>query len=508
MMMKKILFFHTAHPRLNLGGQIQLEILAEHVECLDEVFIVQANLELVASQTNYLDPKYSFYHYKSLFNKTIKILNSLGNPTVLQYDSVAVSQMQIANFKSIQELKSFTYKHVNVGMGVASTLISFFRDHEFNLSEYREAIKRELYNAILVVDNLERLCDKIQPDLIYVFNGRMSTYSPIVQYCKLKNIDYCVFEFTSRYDKYHVLNNAIPHDIVYRENEMRESWSNNSDYELKKKISDEFFEAQRSGTHLMDGTFANGHKKKYQSEQYSHKEIITFFNSSIDEFASVPGWENYVYLYDSEVDAMIDICQYFTNDLAKQFVLRIHPNLKYLDNTQTRNLTRLKSLKNLDIIEATSEISSYDLMSVSNRIITFGSTIGIEACYFGKPSILLGMSFYDNLDVSYKPDTRDELMKLISTPALEPKPSENVNIYGYWWMTFGKKFRFRDRNIYKSSDLDPTSIEIFIGLGLKITGIRFWKRTLKIFDKDMYQKIKNPTYRLAIVRELMPWIKK
>lgn len=507
-MMKKILFFHTAHPRLNLGGQIQLEILSEHVECLDKVFILQANHQLVASQTNYLDPKYSFYHYKNLFYKTLKILQGLGGTTALQYHIGTMSQIDIIDFKNLQELKSFRYKEINIGMGVASTLISFFRDHEFNLSNYKEAVKKELQNAILVVDNLERLYSEVQPDLIYVFNGRMSTYAPVVQYCKLKEIDYRVFEFTSRYDKYHVLSRAIPHDIVYREKEMRESWLHNADFEAKKKISNDFFEAQRSGTHLMDGTFAGAHQKKYHSDQYSKKEIITFFNSSIDEFASVPGWENYVYLYESEVDAIVDICQYFTDDLKKQFVLRIHPNLKYLDNAQTRNLTRLRSLKNLDIIEATSEISSYDLMSVSNKIITFGSTIGIEACYFGKPSILLGMSFYDNLDVSYKPDSREVLMKLIATPTLEAKPSENVHIYGYWWMTFGNHFRFRDRSIYKASDLDPNAAEVFIGLALKITGIRFWKRTLKIFDKDMYQKIKNPTYRLAIVRELMPWIKK
>lgn len=506
--MKKVLFFHTAHPRLNLGGQIQLEVLSEHVESLDKVFIVSANAQLVASQTNYLDPKYSFYHYKNLFDKTINILRRLGNPTVLKYDNIALPQVQITDFKSIQELKSFTYKQVNIGMGVASTLISFFRDHEFRVSDYQEDVKRELANAILVVDNLERFCSEIQPDLVYVFNGRMSTYAPVVQYCKLKKIEYRVFEFTSRYDKYHVLNNAIPHDIVSRENEMRESWSNNPDHEVKKKISGEFFEAQRSGTHLMDGTFAGAHQKKYHFDQYSKKEIITFFNSSIDEFASVPGWENYVYLYDSEVDAIMDICHYFKDDCTKQFVLRIHPNLKYLDNAQTRNLAQLKSLKNLDIIESISPISSYDLMSVSSKIITFGSTLGVEACYFGKPAILLGMSLYDNLDVSYKPDTRDELMELISTSALAAKPVDNVHIYGYWWMTFGKKFRFRDRNIYKSSDLDPTRIEILIGLFLKITGIRFWKRTLKIFDKDMYQKIKNPTYRLAIIRELMPWIKK
>ncbi|MEJ5055161.1 capsular polysaccharide export protein, LipB/KpsS family [Sphingobacterium sp. MYb382] len=502
--MKKVIFFHTAHPRLNLIGQIQLEIIAEHLSISDEVYIVPSNFELVASQTNYVDPKYSFYHYNRLLEKTVKFLESIGNPLFVNYTNSKVREF--VDLEDITTLRSICYKGVNIGIGVLSSVISLIRDHEFSIQDYRKEVIQELFNAALVIDTLEELCLKIKPDLVYVFNGRMSTYSPVVRFCQKHNIDFKVFEFTSRYDKYHVLNCAIPHDTYYRENEMRKAWSDNVDLNFKKQVSDNFFEAQMKGITLMDGTFANANISKVQVQ--FEKEVITFFNSSIDEFASVPGWEKYVFIYENEVDAILDICNFFEKDDTKQFVLRIHPNLRFLDNTQTRHLLKLQGIKNLKIYESTSDVSSYELLRSSNKIITFGSTLGIEACFFGKPSILLGKSFFENLDVSYLPRDRKGLMELINDDSLKSKPKENVMIYGYWWMSFGNNFAFRDNKIYLPNDLDPTFFETLFGVSIKLSSPKFWKRVFKIFDINNVKKMKNSTYRTAILRELMPWIKK
>lgn len=507
-MKKKILFFHTAHPRLNLIGQIQLEIIAGHLSNSDEVFILPSNFNLVSSQTNHIDPNYNFYHYKNLCDKTFKLLASVGNFSVLDYVTKEKMQLDIDNITNIQELKSYHYKNINIGMGVASSLISLIRDHEFCVQDYKSEIIEELDNACIIIDNLEKLYLEIKPNLVYVFNGRMSTYSPVVHFCQQNNIDFRVFEFTSRYDKYHVLEAAIPHDIYYREKEMRNAWLENPNLDYKIQVAKDFFEAQKNGITLMDGTFSSTSIKEFQKEDIGNKEIITFFNSSIDEFASVPGWKKYIYIYDNEVEAIRDICVFFENDNRKQFVLRIHPNLKFLNNTQTKALLTLRDQKNLIIIEPTSEISSYNLMNASSKVITFGSTLGIEACYFEKVSILLGMSFYDNLDVSYIPDCREKLMELINTHSLKPKPLVNAYLYGYWWMSFGEKFTYKIKGLYTPQKLDPNTLEVIIGFGLKIFRINFWKRSLKIFDRDLLKKMKNPNYRLAILREFIPWIKK
>ncbi|MFH6994880.1 hypothetical protein [Flavobacterium sp. FlaQc-48] len=504
----KILFLHTAHPRLNLIGQIQLEILLEHLNNGDEVFLLPSNKEIVSTQTNYLTPDFTYFHYSKVYEKTLKVLRKEYSSFIsLNYVEDKNRTGLNLNFHSIEELKKINYKNVNIGMGVASSIISIYRDHCLNLDKYSKEVIREIKTAITVVDTLDKLVNDIKPDLVYVFNGRMSSYSPVVNYCKKNKINFKVFEFTSRYDKFHVLERAIPHNVSYREQEMKDAWDDNNDLEYKIKISKEFFEAQRKGISLMEGSFI-GYQKDNQLPYFDkNKEIITFFNSSIDEFASVPGWENYIYIYEDETQAIWDVCKKFENDERKQFILRIHPNLKFLDNTQIRNLEKLKELKNLIIVNSTSTVSSYSLIDVSDKIITFGSTIGIEACYFEKPSILLGMSFFDNLDVAYLPKSKKDLMEMINTKGLKAKPLENVHIYGYWWMTFGKKFQAREKT-YLPIDLDPTKKEILTGLVKKVVSVSLWKRFLGSLNINTVKKLKNPTYRQAILRELKPWIKK
>ena len=72
------------------------------------------------------------------------------------------------------------------------------------------------------------------------------------------------------------------------------------------------------------------------------------------------------------------------------FVLRVHPNLKFLKNTQNENIKKLVNNSNLIIIYPEEKLSSYELIRLSETIITFGSTIGIESTYMGKKSILIG----------------------------------------------------------------------------------------------------------------------
>jgi hypothetical protein len=79
-------------------------------------------------------------------------------------------------------------------------------------------------------------------------------------------------------------------------------------------------------------------------------------------------------------------------------------------------------------------------MDACEKTITFGSTIGVEATYWGKPSILLGKSYYDQMDGIYKPTSFEELFNLINTPKLSPKRKEDILAYGYFWSTFGNDF--------------------------------------------------------------------
>lgn len=291
---------------------------------------------------------------------------------------------------------------------------------------------------------------------------------------------------------------------------MNELWDLETDLEKKEKIAKSFFDNQRKGISLMEGSFLAYQKENEIPKLDFEKEIITFFNSSIDEFASVAGWEDYIKLYEDEVDAIYDICNHFAGDLKKQFVLRVHPNLKFLKNTQNKNIEKLRELNNLLIIEPQDSVSSYSLLEVSSKVITFGSTVGVEACYFGKPVIVLGLSLYKYLDVAYEPSSKSELYQLIDSSSLLEKPKENTYKYGYWRLLFGNDFIHRDKGVYFEKDFIPSKKDKVYLFIIKLVDVDFWRRVLRNLKNPslFLKKLKNPTFINALKRNIMPWIKR
>lgn len=112
--------------------------------------------------------------------------------------------------------------------------------------------------------------------------------------------------------------------------------------------------------------------------------------------------------------------------------MRVHPNLA---GTQQSYLDLLSSLNHSKfiVIPAESKISTYSLLFKCDKVITFGSSVGVEATYWGKPSILLGTCFYKHLDVAYMPETTDHLLELLES---ELQPIDNklgcIKMANHW----------------------------------------------------------------------------
>jgi capsule polysaccharide export protein KpsC/LpsZ len=96
------------------------------------------------------------------------------------------------------------------------------------------------------------------------------------------------------------------------------------------------------------------------------------------------------------------------------FYLRIHPNLKGVTHKAHMELYDLGKYPNITIIPPESKVSSYALMDACDKVVTFGSSTGVEASYWGKPSILVGRSFYEMTGACYHMKSRDELVSAIN----------------------------------------------------------------------------------------------
>lgn len=502
-----ILFFHTYQENSAIF-EIQAEIILKHLDAGDFVTIVFDNKKIVASHMKYSYTRFKKYQNQLFFKKMLDLFSSNENRfEVVPYILSGITKEDLPPFENIEDLKRFKYNGINIGMPIASSVISNLRDHEFNTINNRRNILREFEVATSVLVTIEFYVKEKNIDYAYVYNGRLAAFAPVVIFCQKNKIPFSTYEFTGNLNKYHIVLNTIPHNISYRNDEIYNLWRNeNFFYDEKIKIASNFFERSRSGT-LDTEDFTSYQNKNKKILLDPAKEIITFFNSSIDEFASVPGWEKYIYLFKNEVEAILAICKHYEKDDSKQFILRIHPNLKFLNNTQTKNLKRLESLENLIIYPAESDCFSYQLIDISDKIITFGSTIGVEACYFGKVSICLGLSLYEYLDVAYIPQSINELFALIDNKELTPKPKENSYLYGFAIMTFGEDFLYRKKGVYTSDYFSFRGKEVLISLLKKAFSIQMLKNIFFMLNPKFYKKMKYPEYRRTFRKKISNLIK-
>lgn len=345
----------------------------------------------------------------------------------------------IPAFSSINELKEFTYQQSDIGLAVASSIISYTRDHQFDINDHRDQVKDGIKTAIMVHDKGIQILDAVKPDVVIMFNGRFLEYRPIMRLCEKRGIDFYTHERGGQLDRYMLRKNSIPHSIAFAKAEIEDMWLNAGPE--KEKIGTDFFLGRRNRVIQSWSVFTEEQKVGLLPEGFDKaKKNIGFFNSSMDEYEGISGFNNPIYHDDN--DGIEKVCQSFINDSNYHFYLRVHPNLKGLDNAQNKAIAELKDrFSNLTVIAADNDIDTYALMEAVDIVVTFGSTMGVEAMFWNKPSLLLGRAFYERLEGIVQPATHEEVIhSIVNTPAVGFL--ESAVKYGYWCLSFGIPFEY------------------------------------------------------------------
>lgn len=482
--MKNILIFYT--PIIEIidnYSRIVDSIIRDNKN--NNIYIVKCEGEkdLKNCISNFRANKHKCILCKSKFDKLLTIHSSvkvINYPLKKSYDQITI--------KDKQELKNLIYRNINIGLGVDSAMISVTKDHVYSLDDQRiinSIIKTSKLTLDFLFDNKQ-----LNFDEIFVFNGRVSHFNAVVQFCRKQNINYNIFEIVSNKSKYLLLKNSTPHDKHLFSKQLIAAWdkSNNKN---KIKIGESFFNKNQHSNIKENNEidYSSFQKKgKIPKKILNQREIISIFGSSRNETESVEGWENN-FLNGDDEEIIFEICNSFKN---KFFVYRVHPNLKLSSNTQTKNIKKLNNISNLYLIDSNSNISSYELIELSNKIIVFNSTIGVEATYREKPVISIGPSWTEKIDLAYKPKDMKELKNLLYNDKLTHKPKINAIKFGYFQLTRGKNYNKNSINL----DLKINYITKFKILILKIIDIlnrisiiKLYKYIYSIRDKRIRKNI-------------------
>lgn len=426
-----LIFSSQGLSPLHLGHE--LEIIDGLVEKGYKIVSVTCNNQL---STCFFNPTHNLLACAICESRTIKGYRHLENVTSVQLRQYS-PRVDIRPVENLDDLMALDYEGINTGRGIASSLISLFREYDIQkIPDIDELIVENQKMVVNAIINFKNLIAEFSPEQVYLFNGRFAEIYGVVQLCKKLDIDYHTFDNYSNTDRYVTRKNTGVHSIKNFQLDMK-SIEDRTDREEVVREGRRLFEQRMGGNQGGGYNYLSLQKTGQLPAGFdTTKNNIALFNSSEDEVKTIKDWQFSLYKHQNE--ALKLTLEHYKNDNTVHFYLRVHPNLLGLRNTQTLEIEELR-YDNLTIIGSEQAVDTYALIKASDKIVCFGSTVGIETTYLKKPSILLGNAFYRGLGCVYEPNSYEELFALISEPNLKPKSSFNTFLYIYTVFHTGNK---------------------------------------------------------------------
>lgn len=276
------------------------------------------------------------------------------------------------------------------------------------LDSYKDTYKKTYAAA-------KNLLECVNPSKVFLYNGRFLQERAVWEASKNLGISVNFFEkFNPNWiDKYFVFEKPT-HSPRYRSKIMESYFENLVERNSNRisEIGEKWFKDR------MDGITQNFTKLQKNDLGLAHlKPYFVYFHSSEDELITSElisqNWGDQISALNSLVEVM---------NVLKRFnlIIRLHPNLLHKSRLEIDTWTSLvkkisREHKWVTIINSDSEINSYKLVNESLGVITVGSTIGVEAAFLGKKSILLGTAFHEYMGITLNPKNIIELEKILNT---------------------------------------------------------------------------------------------
>jgi hypothetical protein len=301
-------------------------------------------------------------------------------------------------------------------------------------------VEKILRSAFSVYFSFKRILKKEKPDVVYIFNGRFANLRVVLRLCQQMGIECRIHERGADKSKYSITSNHLPHEIEPFVQRVLTKWDSEQDIIKRDKIARDFYEKRKAGAEQGWFSYVTNQEPNRLPENWdTTKRNIIIFNSSEDEFASI-GEDFHCKPFENQLDAIKFIKQELNTDSSINIYLRMHPNLKDVDNISVSQLYSLSS-NNFFVIEPDSPISTYKLIDACDLVVTFGSTTGAEATYWRKPSLLIGSTFYQSLNIAHQVSTKEELIEKIKSYN-EVKPIEDCLKYGFHSADHGIPYKY------------------------------------------------------------------
>ena len=334
--------------------------------------------------------------------------------------------------KDKKKLLNIYYKQIDVGLASYSSYLGISRDLNLEGFFAHKSLKKILKCTIVLSNFFLNYLKKNNIKEIFIFNGRQNQNRPLFRIAKILKIKVTILEHSTVFRNSQGVRNYadhLPFDYNFFTSKIKNHVSKFTS-KRKKKYSDNYFEFKQRGLVVNDKvSYVKKQKKDFLPTQWSlKKKNIVFFTSADDEY-EVLGNQYKNLIYKNQTEAILKIVKSFIikskNDC--HLWIRMHPNLSNVKWSYSSNILKLEKLhSNIHIIKPWSKVSSYKIINLCNKFLTFNSSAALEAVYMNKPSILLAKTYFDKLKCFYIPKNHKETVDLIFDFNLVPKKRDEV----------------------------------------------------------------------------------
>lgn len=366
----------------------------------------------------------------------------------------ATADRLLAGIRTIEDLRRLSHAGFeDFGWAVLSSAISRRREPQIDPRKERRLLRDIATSALAVYAATTSLLRTVNPHSVILFNGRFASTRAVLRAAQAEGIPVQLHERGCDQGHYSLLDFPI-HDIDRLQNLIRREWREelashgHAFYaHRRQRVERDWHSFTRRQTHgkLPDGLRPGA-------------RLVTYFSSSEDEMAAI-GDHVRDPRYDDQMQILGEVHALVRSLPDVQLCVRVHPNVARASGPERRRWRQLE-LDGALLIHPDAPVDSYALLDASALVLTHGSTIGVEATYWGRPSVLLGRSFYDSFGAVHRPTNNDELRHLLQSAP--PLPQAACLPYGAFFETYGLPYRhYQPRDLHggriagRDLDADP-----------------------------------------------------
>ena len=438
--MNVLIFSHVQLWPLHHAETIELAL--RHLNSGDTVFILSCTGGLSTCPAN---PAHSQNKCDSCRRQTEftqhKFLKGCHHIDFAVKNTISVD---ISGLTTAEKLRQFTVDGVPVGALALSQLVSREKNSYVKIQKFKEELEDWISNGIELAKFTGNILREKNIDKVYSWNGRRISDGAVCFAAKKVDIPCEVYISGVAHGTYMTLGATNVQGLDAHKERIAEirrqiQYDEIKNWEIE---AEKFYQNQKLGNDQFPGFvhFASNFKKKSIK---INKKCLVIYTSSFHEYFSIEEFSGGV--YGDHYDGLRKILsEARLLDIYDVFV-RWHPNLRNAGFEEKEIVDKIIldfSFEGITHFASNDEVDSYELCEAADVVVTFGSTMGVEAAYYGKASVIVGRAWYEDLGCMYKPNTHGALVDLLLTIP-KPLPNYDALVFGCYMRNFGNhKFKY------------------------------------------------------------------